>query len=215
MRIPLLVLATFAVASLQPCSAATRDHLIPQYGPEWKSYGNYRHLLRKKLGLAPYDCERIMIIPDLGPEGSVSVSSKSGQARVILLTPSKSFWQSRETHEHVEIIRTEHELPNETAARFKKACERLLGDIRPLKPLDQTQQFVLWTVFHYSRSRCNELLALLSVATCPIPYPGKKTAAVEPLFQSLEAYCEGKKPGRKQLLLRIERQIAIILDQKS
>jgi len=135
MRIPLLVLATFAVASLQPCSAATRDHLIPQYGPEWKSYGNYRHLLRKKLGLAPYDCERIMIIPDLGPEGSVSVSSKSGQARVILLTPSKSFWQSRETHEHVEIIRTEHELPNETAARFKKACERLLGDIRPLKPL--------------------------------------------------------------------------------
>ena len=50
-------------------STATNDHLVPRS----KSFTEYRQLVRSRLGVTPFDCGRIVLIPDLGPEAAVAV----------------------------------------------------------------------------------------------------------------------------------------------
>ena len=94
----------FWLCAIQLSLAASGDHLIPRSN----LFLDYHEMVRRRLGVTPFDCGRIILTADLGPEGAVAIYSKRDQyfvTETAAITPTgQGLWQARETHEHLKFV---------------------------------------------------------------------------------------------------------------
>ena len=171
--------------------AASNDHLVPRS----KSSPEYHQLVRTRLGITSFDCGRIIVTPDLGPEGAVSVYSKNGRYYVTETAASgHGFWQARETRERIKVVRVDAEISAPTAKAIRQSFATLLRDVRP----DASARTVLAADVHLSEVSLQTANGVLS-ADVPREAAGPRTKAVELCFQALVNYCEAPPLKRKSL----------------
>jgi len=163
----------------------------------------YRLFVRKKLGLTPFNCGRITVIPDLGPESSISVYSRNGRYFVTeVVAEGQGFWQNWDHHSRLKVSRIDAEIPPTTARLFKHMILRLLSDIRPSSPSD------LRTIAEEIRLFELDLQTAKGVLSGDVPRepPGPKTKAAESICQLLDYYC-GRPLQRRRLAVEIEENV--------
>ena len=202
-----VVIAFSVTVSVYAKSTPIDDHLEP-LDPIWKSY---RQLLHSKLGVTPFDCGRAMVIPDLGPESSVSVysgSSERGQQKcyVTFLLPSDSFWQNIKHPQRVRVRRFEAEIPQHTAHLLMETWIRMLKDTRRLSADYWSRQGEM------DRSGLGDEYSIqrrdghVLDGTLPEPHPGRKLQSLDRIRQLLEWYCQAAPTKRQAIARRIEEQ---------
>jgi hypothetical protein len=131
------------------------------------------------------------------------------------MAASKSIWQNKHAPYSVKIDRIECDFPAATAERLRKAWQLLLTDVRPQAAVRSNAAVQLVHDLPYMELALERSNRVPLRGDLPYPAPGKKTKAVDSLFQLLDAYCEGKHPGRAKLLVQIQHEIAIVLNEKA
>jgi hypothetical protein len=171
--------------------AASNDHLVPRS----KSFAEYHQLVRRHLGITSFDCGRIIITPDLGPEAALSVYSKDGRYYVTETAASgHGFWQALETRERIKIVRVDAEISAPTAKAIGQSLAALLRDVRP----DASARTVLAADVHLVEVSLQTANGVIS-ADVPRESAGPRMKGVELLFQALVNYCEASPLKRKSL----------------
>jgi hypothetical protein len=187
MRFVCIALLFVAVTSF----AASNDHLVPRSNVE----PEYHQVVRGRLGVTSFDCGRIIVTPDLGPEAAIAVYSKDGRFCITETAASgHGFWQARETHERVKVVRVDAEVSARTAKAIREALLALLKDVRP----DASAREVVAADVHLFEVSVQTPKGVLT-ADVPREKGGPHTKAVELLFQSLVNYCEAHPSKRKPL----------------
>jgi hypothetical protein len=182
-------------------SAATNDHLVPQS----KAFAEYRQFVRSRLEVTPFDCGRIVLIPDLGSEAAVSVYTSSNHFYVTETVASgHGFWQARDTHERVKVQRLDREMKRELALSIRHAIAALLSDVRA-DPASRTLGGDI-RLFEVSLQTPQGILR----GDSPREAPGPRTKALEELCQALIDYCEAPLNKRKGIDERISRCVTRI-----
>src|SRR6516165_4963830 len=157
-------------------SAATNDHLVPRS----KSFTEYRQFVRSRLDITPFDCGRIVLIPDLGPEAAVSVYTSANHFYVTETAASgHGFWQARDTHERVKVKRLDREMTSEVALSIRHGIAALLSDVRP----DPASR-ILGGDIHLFEVSLQTRHGILR-GDSPREAPGPRTKALEELCQAL------------------------------
>ncbi len=183
-------------------SAATNDHLVPRS----KSFTEYRQFVRSRLEITPFDCGRIVLIPDLSPEAAVSVYTSGNHFYVTETVASgHGFWQARESHERVKIQRSDHEIRSDIALAVRRGITALLRDVRS----DSTSRTVGGDI-HLFEVSLHAPQGILR-GDSPREAPGPRTKGLEELCQALIDYCEAPAHKRQPIEARIGKCVTSLL----
>ena len=201
MRIACAVISIIAGIS----HAASNDHLVPRP----KSFAEYRQFVRARLEITPFDCGRIVLVPDLGPEAAVSVYAAGNRYLVTRTAASgQGYWQARDTGERVKVLRIDREISSELALLIRHAIAALLSDVRR-DPASRTIGGDIH-LFEVSLQTSRGILR----GDSPRQTAGPRTKALEELCVALIDYCEAPVTRRKRVEAKI-RRLAIRISQKA
>jgi hypothetical protein len=185
--------------------AATNDHLVPRS----KSFTEYRQLVRSRLAITPFDCGRILLIPDLGPEAAISVYKSANHFYITETAASgHGFWQARETHERVKVKRLDRDIRSEIAVAIRRAITALLSDVRPDPASAQTIGADIH-LFEVSLQTPHGIVR----GDSPREPTGPRTKGLEQLCQLLIDYCEAPAHKRGPIEARIRKCVTSVLQK--
>jgi len=166
----------------------------------------YRPFVRKKLALTAFNYGRVTVIPDLGPESSISVYSNNARCFVTeVVAEGHGFWQNWDHRNRLRVSRIDAEIPSSTARAFKHMILSLLSGIRPPespKPSDLRIAGEEIRLFELDLQSAKGVLS----GDVPREPPGPKTKTVESIFQLLDYYC-GRPLQRRRLAVEIEQNV--------
>ncbi len=194
----------------EPAYATSNDHLVSRAEPR-STNPAYRSYVRRKLTLTPFDCGKITVFPDLGPESSVSIYAKNGKyVATELVAEGQGFWQNWKRRDHLKVSRIDAEIPAAKARAWQHMIRRLLSNVGP-SPRHVRRKSEVEEVVAVGKIRLFELdlQTRKTVLSGDVPRepPGPKTQSAESIYQLVCYYCE-KPSQRRDLAVQVEREVA-------
>jgi hypothetical protein len=207
------------IASVQPLIASYADHLLPV---EPERNPKYWKILMSKIGVAPFNCGRAIILPAFEPEGATSVYglSKNGRTSYYVTDVSarKNVWQQTdgarfpEKGQLVGVERRDAEISAHTALLVREVWMRMLSGPQTPKPTPPQREVVTLdaTTVEFSLELPNRP-PLRGELVLSEPYRGKKTEQLVDLWNRLFEYCKAAPHKRSAIADDIERRATQLL----
>lgn len=215
LALAIMTTAGLISAEVPNADRANADYLSPLDFSDKKT-NSYRRFLSQKLGLTPFDCGRVVDDASFGPEGIVSVYSRTQNGRrtfyVSSVEATMNIWQRSNSMRDIAqaravgIRRVDAKIPPAVAEHVREVWLRMLSDQRPLERSRIEFELAEHLRFCIQQPHRSALEAELW-----LPCLGPNTRALEKISESLWKYCKSAPANRAAIARQIENEATRLL----